>query len=92
MTEIERLLTDPLAKLEKELRQAQERQGTLLTDQQRILANHANILHQLQQQVARLSAQQQESAQHLQRLSDIHESLEPLLGRLNDILSVRQKG
>jgi len=88
MTEIERLLTDTLATLEQELRQAQRIQGTVMTDQQQTLANHANTLHQLQQQVSRLSAQQQESAQHLQRLSAIHESLKPLLERLNGILSI----
>jgi DNA repair exonuclease SbcCD ATPase subunit len=89
MTEIERLITDTLAVLEQELRQTQERQETILTDQQRILANHVNTLHQLQQQVSRLSAQQQESTQHLQRLSAIHESLEPLLMRLNGILCAK---
>ena len=89
MTEIERLLTDTLAALEQELRQTQETQGTILTGQQQILANHANTLHQLQHQVASLKAQQQESAQHLHRLSAIHESLEPLLGRLNGIFGVK---
>lgn len=92
MTEIERLLTDTLAALEQELRQTQERQGTILTDQQQTLANHANTLHQLQQQLSHLNAQQQESAQHLQRLSAVHENLEPLLSRLNGILSVRPRG
>lgn len=92
MTEIERLLTDTLAALDQELRQTQERQKTILTDQQRTLAKHANTLHQLQHQVASLSAQQQESAQHLLRLSNIHENVEPLLERLNVILSDRQRG
>lgn len=92
MTQIEHLLTDTLAALEIELRQTHERQETILTDQQRTLANHAKTLHQLQHQVASLSAQQQELAQHLQRLSAIHESLEPLLERLNGILSNRPKG
>lgn len=92
MTEIERLLTDTLAALEQELRQTQERQGTILTEQQRILTTHANTLHQLQHQVARLSAQQQESAHHLQRLSAIHENLKPFLERLSGILDGRLKG
>ena len=89
MTEIERLLTDTLAALEQVLRQTQERQETILTDHQHALANHANTLHQLQHQVARLSAQQQESAQHLQRLSAIHENLEPLLERLKSIMNIK---
>lgn len=89
MTEIERLLSDSLAALEKELRKAQESQGTILTDQQRILATHVNTFRQIQHQVDRLNIQQQESAQQLQRLSAIHENLEPLLTRLNGILSVR---
>jgi len=88
MTEIERLLTDTLAALELELRQTQERQETILTDHQQALANHANTLHQLQHQVARLSPQQQKSAQHLQRLSAIHENLEPLLERLSGIMNI----
>lgn len=89
MTEIERLLTDTLAALEQELRQTQERQETILTDQQQTLAIHANTLHQLQHQIARLSAQQQESTLHLQRLSAVHENLKPLLTRLNGILSIK---
>ena len=92
MTEIERLITGTLDELEKELRQTQESQRTILTDQQQTLEHHTNTLHQLQHQVARLNAQQQESAQHLQRLSAIHANLEPLLARLSGILSVRQKG
>ena len=92
MTEIERLITDTLAALEQELRQTQAMQGTILTDQQHALENHVNTLHHLQQQIARLSAQQQESTQHLQRLSAIHENLEPLLMRLSGILSEGSKG
>jgi hypothetical protein len=92
MNEIERLITDTLAALEKELRQTQERQETILTGQQQTLANHANTLHKLQHQVARLSAQQQESAQHLQRLCAIYENLEPLLMRLSGGLSGEQNG
>lgn len=92
MTEIERLLTDTLAALELELRQTQERQETILTDHQQALANHANTLHQLQHQVARLSAQQQESTLHLQRLSAVHENLEPLLTRLSGILNASLRG
>jgi len=83
MTEIERLLSDTLVALEKELRKSQESQGTILTDQQRILANHANTLHQLQHHVARLNDQQQESMQHLQHLSTLFLNLEALLSQLN---------
>jgi septal ring factor EnvC (AmiA/AmiB activator) len=91
MTEIEHLLTDTLAALEQELRQTQKNQGTILTDQKQTMAIHANALHQLQQQMALLNAQQQESAQHLQRLSIIYADLEPLLKYLNKILSVMSK-
>lgn len=87
MTEIERLLTDTLAVLEKELRKTQEKHGTILTGQQQTMAKHGDILCQLQHQIASLSAQQQESAQHLQRLSAIHEDLGPLLTKLNGILN-----
>ena len=91
MTEIERLLSDTLATLEKELRKAQESQGTALTNQQIMLGNHANYLRQLQNQVGRLNKQQQELTQQLQHLSAIHENLEPLLARLNDMTRVRPK-
>ena len=92
MTELERILTDTLSVLERELRQEQETQGTILVNQQHTMATHANTLRQLQQQVGHLSAQQQESTQHLQRLSAIYENLEPLLARLNAILNGRQRG
>ncbi len=91
MTEIERLLTNTLADLEQELHQKQEIQGETLANQQHSLTVHTTTLNQLQQQITRLSAQQEESTRHLLRLSAIHENLEPLLARLNGILSVVQK-
>lgn len=91
MTEIERLLTNTLADLEQELHQKQEIQGESLANQQHSLTVHTTTLNQLQQQITRLSAQQEESTRHLLRLSAIYENLEPLLARLNGILSVVQK-
>lgn len=89
MTEIERMLTDTLATLEKELHQEQEAQKKRLAAQQGSLATHETILQSLQQQIAQLSVQQQKSIQHLQLLSSIHKKLEPLLERLNCMLNAR---
>ena len=86
MTEIERLLTDTLTALERELRQAQEAQSQTLAGQERALTAHADALRQIQQQVSNLRAQQRESTQQLQRLSELSTQLEPLLTRLSVML------
>lgn len=82
MTELERILTSSLAKLEQEFIATQEIHKKTLED-------HAQTLHRLQQDVSRIEAEQRESARHLQRLSDIHANLEPLLSRLNALLNAK---
>lgn len=91
MTEIERLLSDTLTTLEQELRQTQENHEKILANQQNALTIQVSTLQQVQQQVSRLSAQQQKSVQQLQNLSSIHKRLEPLLADLNGILSINPK-
>ena len=82
MTELGRILTTSLAALEQELTATQEIHKKTLED-------HAQALHRLKQNMSRIEAEQKESAQHLQHLSDIHANLEPLLLRLSAILSGR---
>lgn len=86
MTELERILTDALSVLERELRQAQDAQAQILTEQEQTLTAHADALLQIQQQVSNLRAQQRESTLQLQRLSELSTKLEPLLTHLNVML------
>lgn len=88
MTEIERMLSNTLIALEQELRQTQKKHEEILGEQQKVMEIQASTLQKHQRQVSILSAQHQESTQHLQRLSAFYEKLEPLLTRLNDILSI----
>ena len=87
MTEIERMLKDTLTALERDLTATQRNQGDSLTSQQRTLESHSKAISQLADAIGNLQAEQEESARHLQRLSAIHENLEPLLSRLNGILN-----
>ncbi len=67
----------------------QKAHSTSLVNHQRSLESHAQAIRQLQENIGRLQAEQQESARHLQRLSDIHASLEPLLACLNALLNAK---
>ncbi len=87
MTEIERMLKDTLTALERDVTATQRNQGDSLNNQQRTLESHSKAIRQLADAIGDLQSEQQESARHLQRLSAIHENLEPLLSRLNGILS-----
>ncbi|MCD7982713.1 MAG: hypothetical protein LUG19_00475 [Desulfovibrio sp.] len=80
MTELERTLTNSLTALEQELTATQEAHTKTLEE-------HSQAIHRLQQNMCRIETEQQQSAQHLQHLSDIHTSLEPLLSRLSAILN-----
>jgi hypothetical protein len=73
MTELERTLKDALTRME------QETSDTLKAHNQELTA--------LREKVNRISTQQQESARLLQGLSDAYKNLEPLLTRLNGIVS-----
>ncbi|WP_198285092.1 hypothetical protein [Solidesulfovibrio carbinoliphilus] len=90
MTEIERTLTDTLSVLERELRQAQEVQGTIQASQQNALATHLNTLNHLQEQINSILIQQHGFSQHLKRLTIVYKKLKLLLNRLNDIIDRRQ--
>ena len=89
MTELERILKNTLLTLERDLTATQKMHGTSLVNQQRSLESHVQAIRQLQENVSQLRAEQQESARHLQRLSDIHANLEPLLSRLNALLNAK---
>ena len=89
MTELERTLKNTLLTLERELTATQKAHGTSLVNHQRSLESHAEAIRQLQEKIGQLQAEQQESARHLQRLSDIHANLEPLLSRLNALLNAK---
>ena len=87
MTEIERMLKDTLTALERDLTATQQNQGNSLTSQQRTLESHSKAIRQLADTIGQIQSEQEESARHLQHLSAIHANLEPLLSRLNGILS-----
>ena len=89
MTELERTLKNTLLTLEQELTAMQKAHSTSLVNHQHSLENHAQAIRQLQEKIGQLQAEQQESARHLQRLSDIHTNLEPLLEKLNTLLNGR---
>ncbi len=89
MTELERTLKNTLLIMEQELSATQKMHSTSLNNHQRSLKNHAQAIRQLQEKIGQLQTEQQESARHLQRLSDIHASLEPLLSRLSALLNAK---
>jgi predicted RNase H-like nuclease (RuvC/YqgF family) len=87
MTELERMLKDTLTRMEQDLIATQRNQGNSLHSQQCTLENHTKAIRQLGEAIGKLQTEQEESARHLQRLSDIHANLEPLLSRLSGILN-----
>lgn len=89
MTELERTLKNTLLTLEHDLTVTQKAHGTSLANHQRSLESHAQVIRQLQEKIGQLQAEQLESARHLQRLSDIHANLEPLLSRLSALLNAK---
>ena len=89
MTELERTLKNTLLMLERELTTTQEFHAKRLDGQQARLEAQGQYIQGLRQKIQQLQASQQESAQHLQRLSDIHANLEPLLSRLSALLSAK---
>ena len=89
MTGLERTLKNTLLTLEQDLTTTQKTHGTSLVNHQRSLESHAQAIRQLQEKIGQLQTEQQESTRHLQRLSDIHANLEPLLSRLSALLNAR---
>ena len=104
MTELERILTETLQSIEKDLRQKLVNHDTLLENCQRnCQQNHQQTLTTLNgkmasmqeqiiqqtEQLDQLTEQQQTSIQQLQCLSDVYKNLELLLAKLNSLLSGR---
>lgn len=89
MTELERILKDTLARMEREMNATLEAHAKTLAEQQRTLEAQGQAIQRLQENNSRIAREQQESARHLQRLSAVHANLEPLLSRLNGLLSGR---
>ena len=89
MTELERTLKNTLLTLEQELTATQKAHSASLTNHQSSLENHAQVIRQLQEKIGQLQTEQQESAQHLERLSAIHLNLKSLLSRLNTLLNAK---
>ena len=89
MTELERTLTQSLMTLEQELTTTLETHDKRLSGQQLRQEAQAQEIQSLRRTLAQIQTEQQESARHLQRLSDIHTSLEPLLAKLNTLLNGR---
>ena len=89
MTELERTLKNTLLTLEQELSATEQAHNISLTNHQRSLESHAQAIRQLQEKVGQLQTEQAKSARHLQRLSDIHANLEPLLSRLSALLNAK---
>ena len=89
MTELERLLKDTLTTMEQELATTLETHDKRLSGQQLRLDAQAQEIQSLRRTLAQIQTEQQESARHLQRLSDIHANLEPLLSRLSALLNAK---
>ena len=80
MTELERLLQESLAQTEHLLRNTQSNHSQTLQQHNRELANLKSAMQTLQAEQATLTA-------HLMRLSTVYEGLQPLLIKLNALLS-----
>ena len=89
MTELERILTQSLTALEQELTATLKTHDKRLSGQQLRLEAQAQEIQSLRRTFAQIQVEQQESTLHLQRLSDIHTNLEPLLEKLNTLLNGR---
>lgn len=89
MTELERTLKNTLLTLEQDLVATQKAHSTSLVNHQRSLESHAQAIRHLQEKIGQLQTEQQESAQHLERLSAIHMNLKSLLSRLNTLLNAK---
>ena len=89
MTELERILKDTLTAMEQDLAAKLENHETRLNGQQSRMEAQAQYIQELRRNIAQLQTERQESARHLQRLSDIHVNLEPLLSRLSVLLNAK---
>jgi ABC-type transporter Mla subunit MlaD len=89
MTELERMLKDTLARMEQEMTSTLQAHGTALDDHRQRLAVQEKALAQHQGQMQRMNNDLQALTRRLQESGDASASLEPLLSRLNAMLSGR---
>lgn len=86
MTEMERVLKESLLALEGELAAKLHRQETRHSGQQARMEDQGRQIQALRREVLQLREGQQTLMRHLKRLSAVHESLLPVLTRLNSVL------
>ena len=89
MTELERILKNTLTTVEQNLTATQEIHAKRLDGQQTRLEAQGQYIQELRRSVNQLQSEQIESVRHLQRLSDIHTNLEPLLSRLSALMNAK---
>ncbi len=87
MTELERTLKNTLLRMEGEITATLANHDQSLNRQQHALVSQGDTLKELQAQIKQMTGQQQEYQRQLQGLSAVYRSLEPLLSRLNGLLS-----
>jgi uncharacterized coiled-coil protein SlyX len=89
MTALERMLKDTLTRMEQDFSVKLTGQGKTLEELQHALTAHSQGLRQLQEEKNRIKADLQALTKRLEDLAGLYRSLEPLLSRLNGILSGR---
>lgn len=87
MTELERILKETLLSLEQDLTATLANHDKNMYGLQLRLEAQNQNLQELFREIQLLKARQQESEQLWQRLSSVHASLQPVLTRLNNLLS-----
>jgi TolA-binding protein len=92
MTELERMLKDTLAHMEQDLSATLMTQGKTLDEQQRTLTAQREAMSRQQEQIREMNSNLQELTRRLHDLSNAYKSLEPLLPRLNSLLSGSRAG
>ena len=89
MTELERMLKDTLARMEQEMTSTLQAHGAALDDHRQRLGVQEKAMAQQQGQMQRINNDLQVLTRRLQESGDAYTSLEPLLSRLNAMLSGR---
>jgi hypothetical protein len=87
VTELEKMLKDSLARMERDLYTSLTEQGKALEEQRQILLTQSLSIKQMQGQIRRNEAELQALMPRLQDFGAVYKSLEPLLSRLNGLLS-----
>jgi uncharacterized coiled-coil protein SlyX len=89
MTELERMLKDTLNRMEQDFSAKLTSQGNGLEELRHALTAHSQGLWQLQEQINRNNADLHTLMRRLEDLAGSYKNLEPLLSRLNGLLSGR---